>query len=95
MEAFYSLAIYFVLDVYVKLEGRWYYVSGSEKYHSTFRKAKRYCSKTANCLGVISRGKGGYPIELPIELRQQGKYDIYKKENIFGNFHISIIVSYK
>ena len=89
-EAFYSFAIYFILDVYVKLEGKWDVEYGSNKYHATLMMAKRYCSKTANCFGIREFPNGyKHSIEYPIELRQrqQGLYYIHKKEHIAGNFH--------
>ena len=88
MEAFYSLAIHFVLDVYMKLDGKLDIDYGSEKFHSTLMMAKRYCSKTANCFGVIEETSFNFPIEL----RQQGMWNIHKKETISGNLHLSIII---
>ena len=81
------------LDVYVKLEGRWDFESGSSKIHSSLKMAKRFCSNTANCFGLsVYPGYVIYSIDFPIELRQHGyAYNIHKKENILGNFHLSIV----
>ena len=93
MEAFYSFATYFELDAYVTLEGTFYVAYGSKKYHASLSIAKRYCSKNANCFGVMDHDdKSQYSIEFPIELRQYGYSYVHKKENVSGNFHLSMIV---
>ena len=82
------------LDVYVKLEGRWNYDSGSRKKHSSLNMAKRFCSKTANCFGIsVYPGVWIKSIDFPIALSQYEDSDdyIHIKENILGNFHLSIV----
>ena len=94
MGACYLFATYFVLDVYAKLEGTWEVFSGSEQTHSSQSAAKRFCSNSPNCFGIkVDFGSARpYSIEFPIELRPKGKSYIHKKENILGNFLLSIIV---
>ena len=89
-----------LVDVYVKMEGVWDVAYGSRKKHSSVTLAKRYCTRSADCFGVMGIGyRMGIAgetdsITFPIQLKRKEFYvghsytTIHKKEKISGNLNL-------
>ena len=74
----------FLLDKYTKIEGLWHVYRKNHKYHSTFLKAKRYCTTAGNCFGIGISSVSGVIVtfDFPVSLLKGGVFNVHKKEII-------------
>ena len=81
----------FILEKYLKLEGKWKVSSASQERHSSLIEGKRFCKVHSHCFGLKVAPDApsvAYSMQFPIELKLTDDFEdswlIHRKDKLIG-----------